>query len=184
VLSVGVVLFVIVTVGCAAHHAAIREPSFPPSQAIAAAPPPVRHLYEEMPVAARPSAEEPDPIANRSLDDLNRDSPLRTVFFPVDSADLDDVARATASANAELLKRYSGWVISIEGHCDERGTSEYNIALGMRRALTLKGYLVSLGIGADRIYAVSYGKEFPLVEGHNEKAWSKSRRAQFVITSK
>jgi hypothetical protein len=108
VLSVGVVVVVIVTAGCGPHRAAIRDPSFSPSQAIAAAHPPIRRVYEDVPVAAQPSAEEPDPIANRSLDDRNRDSPLRTVFFPVDGADLDNVARATASANAELLKSIRG----------------------------------------------------------------------------
>jgi peptidoglycan-associated lipoprotein len=184
VLSVTTVVLFVVTAGCGPHRTPMREPSFTPSPALVSAPPPVRRLYEDLPVAIQPSAEEPDPIANRSLDDLNRDSPLRTLFFRVDSADLDDVARATAAANAELLKRYSGWVISVEGHCDERGTSEYNVALGMRRALAAKIYLISLGIDADRIHTVSFGKEFPLIEGHNEVAWSKSRRTQFVITSK
>ena len=106
------------------------------------------------------------------------------MFFPVNRSDLDEVARATASANAELLKKYSGWVISIEGYCDERGTREYNLALGMRRAIVLKLYLVSLGIGADRIHTVSYGEESPFVDGHNEAAWSTNRRVEFVIMSK
>ena len=87
-------------------------------------------------------------------------------------------------ANAEVLKRYATWVVTIEGHCDERGTAEYNLALGERRAVAARSYLVSLGIGADRLKTVSYGKEFPFDPGHDEAAWAKNRRAHFVITSK
>ena len=125
-----------------------------------------------------------DSIANRSLDDLNRDSPLKPAFFPLDSSDLDDTGRAIVTANASVLKKYGTWVISIEGHCDERGTPEYNLALGERRAVSVKTYLVSLGIAPDRLRTVSYGKEFPFDPGHSEDSWSKNRRAHFVITSK
>ena len=125
-----------------------------------------------------------DSIANRSLDDLNRDSPFKPVFFPLDTAELDDEGRAIATANAGILKKYPAWVLTIEGHCDERGTPEYNLALGERRALAVKTYLVSLGIAPDRLRTVSYGKEFPFDPGHDESAWSKNRRAHFVITSK
>ena len=125
-----------------------------------------------------------DAIANRSLDDLNRDSPFKPVFFGLDSADLDDAGRVVASANAQLLRKYSSWVITVEGHCDERGTAEYNIALGERRAVAVKTYLVSIGISPDRIRTVSYGNEFPFDPGHDELAWAKNRRAHFVITSK
>ena len=88
------------------------------------------------------------------------------------------------NADADILKKYPGWTITIEGHCDERGTAEYNLALGERRALAAKTYLVSLGIPADRLRTVSYGKEFPFDPGHSEDAWSKNRRAHFVVTSK
>ena len=91
---------------------------------------------------------------------------------------------AVAQANAELLKKYGTWVITVEGHCDERGTPEYNLALGERRAVAVKTYLVSLGVAPDRIRTVSYGKEFPFDPGHNDDAWAKNRRAHFVITSK
>ena len=84
----------------------------------------------------------------------------------------------------EVLKKYRTWVITIEGHCDERGTAEYNLALGEKRALAAKTYLVSLGVPADRLRTVSYGKEFPFDPGHDEGAWSKNRRAHFVVTSK
>jgi peptidoglycan-associated lipoprotein len=87
-------------------------------------------------------------------------------------------------ANADLLRRYATWQISIEGHCDERGTAEYNLALGERRAVAARNYLVSLGIPADRVKIVSYGKEFPFDPGHSEEAWAKNRRAHFVVTAK
>ncbi len=74
--------------------------------------------------------------------------------------------------------------MTIEGHCDERGTAEYNLALGERRAVAARAYLVSLGIAADRLRTVSYGKEFPFDPGHDERAWAKNRRAHFVITAK
>ena len=82
------------------------------------------------------------------------------------------------------MKKNPRWVVTIEGHCDERGTAEYNLALGERRANTARDYLVSLGIPAARVKTVSYGKEFPFDPAHNEGAWAKNRRAHFVITAK
>ena len=82
------------------------------------------------------------------------------------------------------MKKYATWVITIEGHADERGTAEYNLALGERRAVAARTYLVSLGIPSDRLRTVSYGKEFPFDPNHTETAWSKNRRAQFVVTSR
>ena len=135
-----------------------------------------------MPVPTEPVAE--DTIGGKSLDDLNRDSPLKPAFFGLDSAELDGAAQGAVQSNAELLKKYSSWVITIEGHCDERGTAEYNLALGERRAVAVKTYLVSLGIPPDRLRIVSYGKEFPFDPAHTDSAWSKNRRAHFVITAK
>jgi peptidoglycan-associated lipoprotein len=146
-------------------------------------PAPPERIDEPLPVPPQPPLAE-DSIGNRSLDDLNRDSPFQPVFFPLDTSDLDDAGRATAGANAAVLKKYSTWIVTIEGHCDERGTAEYNLALGERRALAVKTYMVSLGIPPDRLRTVSYGKEFPFDPGHDENAWSKNRRAHFVITSK
>jgi peptidoglycan-associated lipoprotein len=125
-----------------------------------------------------------DELAGRTLEDLNRDNPLRPAFFPLDSAELDDQARSVVAANADVLKRYPQWVITIEGHCDERGTTEYNLALGERRAMAAKTYLQSLGIPADRLRTVSYGDEYPFDRGHSEDAWSVNRRAHFVISAK
>jgi peptidoglycan-associated lipoprotein len=142
---------------------------------------PAQPVEEPTPV---PQPLEEDAIGGRSLDDLNRDSPLTPAFFGLDSAELDAEGQATVQGNAELLKKYSSWAITIEGHCDERGTAEYNLALGERRAMAVRTYLVSLGISPDRLRTVSYGKEFPFDPAHNEEAWSKNRRAHFVITAK
>ena len=125
-----------------------------------------------------------DSVATRSLDDLNRESPFQPAFFDYDSADLTSVAQKALDGNAALLKKYPTWVVTIEGHTDERGTAEYNLSLGERRAAAARTYLVSLGIAADRMRTVSYGKEFPFDAAHAEGAWSKNRRAHFVITAK
>lgn len=182
------VLLSLVAAGCGKKQQPVLAPAPPP---VAATPPgvapprppaPPQRVEESLPVPQEPLAE--DSIANRSLDDLNRDSPFRPVYFPLDSSDLDDEGRMIASANAAILKKYPTWVLTLEGHCDERGTAEYNLALGERRAVSVKTYLVSLGIPQDRLRTVSYGKEFPFDPGHDESAWSKNRRAHFVITAK
>ncbi len=131
-----------------------------------------------------PPLPDEDTIGSKSLDDLNRDSPLRPLFFPLDSSDVSPEGQQLLQANAAVLKKYPGMQITIEGHCDERGTAEYNLALGERRALAAKNYLVSLGIPADRVKTVSYGKEFPFDAGHDDAAWANNRRAHFVITAK
>jgi peptidoglycan-associated lipoprotein len=138
----------------------------------------------EPPIMPAQPVREEEPIGSRSLDELNRDSPLKPVFFAYDSAEVDTAAREVLQANAAVLKNYATWVVTVEGHCDERGTAEYNLALGERRALAAREYLVSLGIPAARLRSVSYGKEFPFDAGHTEEAWARNRRAHFVITAK
>jgi peptidoglycan-associated lipoprotein len=152
----------------------------PPDTAVATTKP--QPVDERLPVPPQPIDD--GSLSNKTLDDLNRDSPLQPVFFPLDSADLDDAGRATATKNAEVLKKFATWAVTIEGHADERGSAEYNLALGERRAVVVKTLLVSLGVPADRIRTVSYGKEFPFDPGHEEDAWSKNRRAHFVITAR
>ncbi len=104
------------------------------------------------------------------------------VFFSFDKSDLTSEAQATLDRQAVWLKKYSSVKIAVEGHCDERGTREYNLALGERRATAAKNYLVAAGIPASRITTVSYGKERPAVVGNNEAAWSQNRRAVTVVT--
>jgi peptidoglycan-associated lipoprotein len=122
----------------------------------------------------------------KSIDAINSaaDSPLKPVYFAYDSDEISEDAKKILAANAEVLKTYPTWVITIEGHSDERGTAEYNLALGDRRALAARTYLLSLGIAAQRLRTVSYGKEFPFDPGHDETAWEKNRRAHFMLTAK
>jgi peptidoglycan-associated lipoprotein len=109
---------------------------------------------------------------------------LKDIHFDFDKYNIRPGDAEILNENAVLLKKYSKVKIQIEGHCDERGTVEYNLALGERRANATKNYLVSLGVSADRISTISYGKERPLDPGHNEEAWAKNRRAHTVILSK
>src|SRR5712692_1919285 len=108
-------------------------------------------------------------------------SPLKEVFFAFDSFDLRPDARATLKTNADWLKANPSARVEIEGHCDERGTSEYNLALGAKRAQAAKEYLVSLGIPADRLSTISYGEELPVCKEQSEDCWQKNRRDRFVI---
>ena len=151
-------------------------PEIVPARPPEAAPPP--------PVTAPPVLTPDEEIASRSLEELNRALLLEPVFFVLDSAELDERGRQVVEANAEMLSRFSTWSVTIEGHCDERGTPEYNLGLGERRALAAQQYLLQLGLDAGRVRTVSYGKEFPFDPGHDETAWAANRRAHFVITNK
>lgn len=180
------ILLAVWSAGCGKKKppvAAVPAPAPAPSPAPSPTAPPPQRVEEALPVPQEPRLAE-DQIGGRSLDDLNRDSPFKPIYFGLDSSDLDDDSQKVAQANAAILKRYPAWTVTIEGHCDERGTAEYNLALGERRATAVKTYLVSLGIGPDRLRIVSYGKEFPFDVAHEETAWAKNRRAHFVITSK
>ena len=108
-------------------------------------------------------------------------SPLKDIFFEFDRADLRADARDTLRANADWLKSNPSARIEIEGHCDERGTNEYNLALGAKRAQSAKDYLVSLGIAGERLSTISYGEEIPVCRDHEESCWHQNRRARFVI---
>jgi peptidoglycan-associated lipoprotein len=145
-------------------------------------PTPPEPVREPTPVPPEPVIE--DTLNARDIDDINRNSPFQPLFFKLDQSEVDASGQSVLSANAEILKKYPTWVITIEGHADERGSAEYNLALGERRALSARNYLVSLGIPADRLRTVSYGKEFPFDPGHDEAAWANNRRAHFVVTSK
>src|SRR5687767_943549 len=180
-----VVVMVLAVAGACAKKAppvARVSPPPPPPPADARPPAPPTPVEEPRPVPPEPVAE--DPIASRDIGDINKNSPFQPVFFRFDSSDVDAAAQQALNTNAEIMKKYSSWVVTIEGHADERGTAEYNLALGERRAMSARTYLVSLGLSADRLRTVSYGKEFPFDPGHDEAAWEKNRRAQFVLTSK
>jgi peptidoglycan-associated lipoprotein len=109
---------------------------------------------------------------------------LNDIHFGFDRYDLAPKAREILSQNAEILLKHPGTKFQIEGHCDERGTIEYNLALGERRANATKQYLLSLGVSANRMSTISYGEEMPVDPRQNEEAWSKNRRAHFIILSR
>lgn len=187
--GVAAILLVSLSAACADKKPPVARPIQPPDTstgiAMPTSPPgPVTPTtVRDIPVVPTPTLTE-DSLAARSVDDLNRDSPFKPVFFLYDSAELTPEARAILDENSTILKTYTSWIITVEGHCDERGTAEYNLALGERRAVSAQSYLVSLGIPASRIRTVSYGKEFPFDPGHDEAAWGRNRRAHIVITGK
>jgi len=109
---------------------------------------------------------------------------LKPIFFDYDKYDIRPVDVDILKGNSTFLKKFPNMKIQIEGHCDERGTNEYNLALGERRANSTKKYLTSLGVAADRVSTISYGEEKPLDPAHSEESWAKNRRANFVITAK
>jgi peptidoglycan-associated lipoprotein len=115
---------------------------------------------------------------------LNQRGYLEDVFFETDRYDLTPEARGVLAKNASWLLQYPTVLMLIEGHCDERNTREYNLALGERRASAVRDYLKSLGIAGDRMRTISYGEERPFALGHNEEAWRLNRRAHFVITAR
>ena len=137
----------------------------------------------EAPLLPPPPFEPEDEFQSRTLEEINRDTPLQPVFFGYDSSELNNIAVTAISANVDILENFPTWVITIEGHCDERGTPEYNLGLGERRALVVREYLVELGIATSQLRTVSYGKEFPFESGETEQSWSANRRAHFVITA-
>jgi peptidoglycan-associated lipoprotein len=172
---------------CGGKKPPIARPTSPPptgSTTGTRPPAPPEPVVEPTPVPPEPSISGADTMSDRSLDDINKQSPLQPVFFELDSAEISAEGQKTLAGNAEVLKKYNTWVVSIEGHCDERGTAEYNLALGERRALAARSYLVSLGIAPERLRTVSYGKEFPFDPNHSEEAWAKNRRSHFVVTAK
>jgi peptidoglycan-associated lipoprotein len=185
-LMAAAVACVAISWACHKNPPPVARPA-PPPPAPAAGPagrPPAPPEPVAEPTVVPPEPVPNDAISSASLDDLNRNSPLKPVFFDYDSSDLTPVGQKALDDDAALMKRYPSWAITIEGHCDERGSAEYNLALGERRAVAARAYLVSLGISADRLRTVSYGKEFPFDPGHGEAAYTKNRRAHFVITAK
>jgi len=171
---------------CAKKKPPVAKPTTPPPAAVSSTstrpPSPPEPVREPEPIPAEPIAS--DPLSATDIDTINRNSPFQPVFYAFDAADIDTTGQQALNANAALMKKYTTWIITIEGHTDERGTAEYNLALGERRAMAARNYLVSLGIPADRLRTVTYGKEFPFEPGHDEGSWSKNRRAHFVVTSK
>lgn len=110
--------------------------------------------------------------------DRNR---IATVYFDFDRSDIRPDQRGAINTNADIFRKWTEWSVSVEGHCDERGTAEYNLALGERRAMSAKQALAAAGIEAVRVSTVSYGEERPVDPGHSEAAWARNRRAEFRV---
>jgi len=180
--------------GCAKKDMVKAEEQTPAVQAVspAAAVPESARPAGKLPESARePLAETPtreaavapeparEMVASQPAGAL--ESELQKVYFNFDSSDLSDQARANLSKNADLLAKQPSAKIRIEGNCDERGSDEYNLALGERRAKAARDYLVNLGVQPERLSIISYGVEKPADPGHDEAAWAKNRRDEFVI---
>ncbi len=127
---------------------------------------------------------EQDETAAVEVDAYDADTVLQMIHFDFDQYDIKDEYRDVLANNAEWINSHPDTQIQIEGHCDARGTDEYNLALGERRAMAVKNYLVSLGVDEARLYTISYGEEMPLDMGSGEGAWAKNRRSQFRVTSR
>jgi peptidoglycan-associated lipoprotein len=171
----------------ACHHtppaAAATPPPAPPARAAAPARPPAP---PPPPAAAATPAplSEAEIFRRTSLDALNASHPLTDVFFDYNENVLKDDARTRLQQDAAWLKKWPQTRIAVDGHCDERGSAEYNLGLGERRADAVRDYLLSLGVSADRIETRSLGKESPFCVGEGEGCWSQNRRDHFLITAK
>lgn len=165
----------LVTASCSSKPAAVsaQEAKKPAATPVpVASPPPTAKL--------EPKPETPTRI---SVEELNRKGYLKDAFFDFDRYEVRADQRETLSRDAAWLKENPGVKLTLEGHCDERGTAQYNMALGERRAAAARDYLVHLGVDSARIQIVSYGKERPFAAGHDEKAWSQNRRDHFLVTA-
>ncbi|HTI36175.1 MAG TPA: peptidoglycan-associated lipoprotein Pal [Vicinamibacterales bacterium] len=166
-----------------------KKPAPPPAPAPAPAPPPTTPPAPPPPPAPPAPAPAPQPtedeiFARKSLEEINAEKPLTDAYFDLDSSQIRGDATGALQKDAEWMKRWPSTKVTIEGHCDSRGSSEYNLALGDRRAKAVQDYLVSLGISADRIQTVSKGKEQPVCSEQNEACWQQNRRGHFVVTAK
>lgn len=167
--------------GCSSKAKTKTTPEAPQAPAETPAPAPAEPTPAPV---AEPFPQQPvdkTPVVEPTIDELNRQGVLRTVYFAYNSNDLDDAARATLQANADWMKAHAKYTVELGGHCDERGSIGYNVALGDRRASAVKSYLVSLGVDGGKLVAISYGEEKPADPGHTEAAWAKNRRAEFTI---
>jgi len=138
-------------------------------------PPPAPPVVQPVTPSTPSTSETPVPVPSVTAGDFT------DVFFELDSYTLRDDAKVALDRAAKLLRDKVGVSVTLEGHCDERGTVEYNQALGEKRANAARDYLVNAGVSAARIQSLSYGKERPFAEGHDESAWAQNRRAHFVL---
>jgi peptidoglycan-associated lipoprotein len=163
----------------------LPPPPPPPPAAVTPPPPPPPPPPPRAAVPPPPAALTEDEIfARKSLEQLNAERPLDDVFFDLDKSEIRAEGRGALQKDSDWMKRWTSTRITIEGHCDSRGSSEYNLALGSRRATAVKEYLINLGVAADRVTIVSKGKEQPFCNEENESCWQQNRRGHFVVTAK
>jgi peptidoglycan-associated lipoprotein len=175
-------------VACGGDKKPPVQPPPPPPPTVAPPvtppPPPPRETPPPPPAPPPHVPNEAEIWASKSVVDLNNEKPLDDVFFELDKSELNDADRTALQKDADYLKAHPSAVILVEGHADERGTAEYNLALGERRAVATRDYLVSLGIVATRMNVVSKGKEAPFCTESNEGCWHQNRRGHFLFTAK
>lgn len=172
----------LVAAGCARRAQPVTRIGPPPP--VVEAPPPSPPPPPEAAPAPAAALTEEEIFARKTLEELNAERPLGDAFFDLDQSVIRENARAVLQKNAEWLLRWTSIRITIEGHCDERGTSEYNLALGERRANAAREYLTSLGVPHARILVVSKGEESPFCTESHEGCWQQNRRGHFIITAK
>lgn len=174
-LPITLLSLVLLAAGCASKTATEQE--FPPRVDTQATPPATTDLSRQpAPLGVGSQGVQSGPVA-----DHQAVSGLSRIHFEYNQFTLDDAARGVLEKNATYLKANAGGKVIIEGHCDDRGSDEYNLALGERRAMAAKSYLVSLGIPAERLATISYGEEQPLVTAASEEGWAQNRRAEFKV---
>ncbi len=183
-----VALCVSVIAACGRRRQPVAAPSAPtpavePAPPAPPPPPPTIPDASDTSTSADPLSED-EVFARKTLEELNAEQPLGDAFFDFDQWHVRDDARTALQANADWLRRWKSTRIMIEGHCDARGTSEYNLALGDRRGNAVRSYLVALGIEPERLVVVSKGEEDPFCSGATEECWQQNRRGHFIITAK
>jgi peptidoglycan-associated lipoprotein len=174
----------IVSVGCGKKVPPAASTA-PPSSVVEPPPPaPPRPAAAPAPATTSTALTEEELFARKTLDELNAERPVADVLFDLDGWRIREDARVVLQKNADWLRRWTSTRITIEGHCDDRGTGEYNLALGERRANAVKEYLGSLGVSPDRVLVVSKGEESPVCSDTNEDCWRQNRRGHPIITAK
>jgi peptidoglycan-associated lipoprotein len=180
--KIALILLAVAAVAAAPACGKKPAPAPPPPPPVAPEPPPPAPPPPRPEV--KPQVDEYERLRAMSAEEIEKSGLLGEVFFDFDRSEIRDTDRATLTKNADALKRFDFLRVTVEGHCDERGTVEYNLALGERRARSAHDYLVSLGVPADRLKTVSYGKEVPVCQASTEECWQRNRRAHFTVTGK